>query len=164
VTALRLLNLALMLWALTSNAHQQKEAFTRVLFNPRTGNIEVMHRFLVHDAEHAMKKLVDTRADLLASDSDRQSFAKYVHKHFSMSDQDGHLIPLSTVGHETEGRFIWIYEEAQIPVGLTALRIAHNALRDLWPEQVNLVNVEHAGIVKSASFSGGNRELVIELD
>ena len=36
-----------------SAAHQQKTAVTRILFNDSTGNIEVMHRFFIHDAEHA---------------------------------------------------------------------------------------------------------------
>ena len=35
-------------------AHQQKIAITTVLFNPRTENIEIMHRFNLHDAEHAV--------------------------------------------------------------------------------------------------------------
>ncbi len=38
-------------------AHQQKIAITTVLFNPRTQNIEIMHRFNLHDAEHAVKAL-----------------------------------------------------------------------------------------------------------
>lgn len=36
-------------------AHQIKAAITTVLFNQRTENIEVMHRFNLHDAEHAVK-------------------------------------------------------------------------------------------------------------
>lgn len=45
------------------SAHQIKAAITTVLFNPRTENIEVMHRFNLHDAEHAVKALFDKRAD-----------------------------------------------------------------------------------------------------
>ncbi|MDG1816469.1 MAG: hypothetical protein P8H22_10245, partial [Glaciecola sp.] len=37
------------------SAHQQKSGLTTVLFNPRTNNIEVMHRVYMHDAEHAVK-------------------------------------------------------------------------------------------------------------
>jgi hypothetical protein len=164
VTQFRWLGLMLLLWVTLSGAHQQKEAITRVLFNARTGNIEVMHRFLLHDAEHAVKTFVDHGPDLIDSKPDRQLFANYVHERFSMSDQDGHPLALSPVGHEIEGRFIWVYEEAPIPEAVTALRIRHDALRDIWPDQVNLVNVERAGSLKTASFSNGSRELVIELD
>jgi hypothetical protein len=40
----------------------------------------------------------------------------------------------------------------------------HDALRDIWPAQVNLVNVEYNGTVKSASFTGGSTEITISID
>lgn len=161
MTSLRWFTLMALLWAATLSAHQQKEAITRVLFNPRTANIEVMHRFLLHDAEHAVKQLIAADADILDSESTRQSFADYVYARFSISDQDGNPIPLKPVGHEIEGRFIWVYSEAPIPDTLKALQITHDALRDLWPEQKNLVNVERDGQLKSAHFSDGSREITI---
>ena len=152
-----------LLWAVALSAHQQKEAITRILFNPRTANIEVMHRFQLHDAEHALKELLSADADILGSESTRQSFADYVYARFSISDQDGRPIHLTPVGYEIEGRFIWVYQETAIPDTVTALRITHDALRDLCPEQKNLVNVERDGQLKSAYFSDGSREITIRL-
>lgn len=143
-------------------AHQQKEAITRVLFNPRTGHIEVMHRFLLHDAEHAVRKLFGGKADVLGSAEDRNRFERYVHSRFSMQDPDGAVISLAPVGNEIDGRFLWVYAEAPIPEGLTALTLSHDALRDVWSEQVNLVNVERDGTVRSATFDRGRREATIE--
>ena len=143
-------------------AHQQKEAITRVLFNPRTGNVEVMHRFLLHDAEHAVKKLFGADADLLGSPEDRDRFEDYVHGRFSIADQDGTTIALTAVGNEIENRFLWVYAEAPIPTGLTALTISNDALRDIWPEQSNLVNVERDKTVRSARFDGAEREATID--
>ena len=144
-------------------AHQQKEAITRVLFNPRTGNIEVMHRFLLHDAEHAVKELRLGEANILGSQQDREFFAGYVNQHFSMNDQQGHVLSLSPVGHEIEGRFIWIYAETPIPENIGSMTVRHDALIDVWPQQVNLLNLEHNGDIKSATFTSGARELTIEL-
>ncbi|MEM0953921.1 MAG: DUF6702 family protein [Pseudomonadota bacterium] len=144
-------------------AHQQKEAVTRVLFNAHTGNIEVMHRFLLHDAEHAASALFKDSTDLLARAADRERFAAYVHEGFSMFDQDQHQIRLQPVGHEIEGRFLWVYAEAPIPSNLRSLRLTHEALREVWPEQVNLVNVEQGDRVRSAVFDGGSREVTIDL-
>jgi len=142
-------------------AHQQKESITRVLFNPRTGNIEVMHRFLLHDLEHASDKLFGEPADLLRNAQDRDRFQTYVHDHFTLTDQDGSTIPLAPVGHEIEGRFLWVYAEAAIPEQLSSLTIAHGALLDVWPEQTNLVNVERADDVRSALFQGGSGEITV---
>ena len=149
-------------WASTPLlAHQQKEAITRVLFNPRTGNIEVMHRFLLHDAEHALKVLFGSAADLLDSEKDRKQFEDYVHARFQMTDNDGDRIALSPVGNEIAGRYLWIYSEAPIPDALNSLTISHDALRDVWPEQVNLVNVDRDKVVRSATFSEGSQPATI---
>ncbi len=155
--------LAALLLALPLAAHQQKEAITRVLFNPRTGNIEVMHRFLLHDAEHAVKELFGDAADLLGSAADRDQFEDYVHERFSLTDQDGRPITLTPVGNEIETRFLWVYAEAPLPENLSALTMTHDALRDLWPDQINLVNVEQNKEVQSAIFAEGSSEFRIEL-
>jgi hypothetical protein len=154
---------ALVLMAPQAWAHQQKESITRVLFNPRTGNIEVMHRFLLHDVEHAVKELRGGDADILGSKDDREFFSAYVNQRFAITDQDGLVLPLSPVGHEIEGRFLWVYAETAIPEDITSLTLRHDALRDIWPEQLNLVNVELNGDVKSAAFMGGDREITIGL-
>jgi len=156
--------LAVSMWASSVLAHQQKEAVTKVLFNPRTGNIEVMHRFLLHDVEHAVKELRGGDANILASESDRQFFSAYVNQRFGISDQDGKILPLKPVGHEIEGRFLWVYAETAIPVEITSLNLRHDALLDIWPEQVNLLNVERDGEVKSVTFMAGSREFTISLD
>ena len=146
---LRAVLVALLLLAVPQAwTHQQKEAITRILFNPRTGNIEVMHRFLLHDAEHAVRQLRNGKADILGSEGDRKFFSDYVHGHFEMTDQDGRVLPLTPVGNEIEGRFLWIYAETAIPDGIKSLTLSNDALRDIWPEQLNLINVEGNGNIE----------------
>ena len=152
--------LALLLAAPTG-AHQQKESITRVLFNTRTGNIEVMHRFLLHDAEHASRKLFGDASDLLSSAADRNRFEDYVHRRFSLADQTGEALALTPVGNELDNRFLWVYAETAIPDDVTALTLSHDALREVWPDQTNLVNVERDNVVRSATFNGGDRVITI---
>ena len=143
----------LMVASLSIHAHQQKEAITQVLFNSRTGNVEVMHRFVLHDAEHAVGKLFDGAADLIRSDADRARFAQYVNGRFAIS-ADGTELVLVPVGSEIDGRYLWIYAEAPIPVDAHQLTVVHQALRDLWPEQSNLVNIERDGAITTLLFHG----------
>lgn len=157
-----LLAIALLMSGIAS-AHQAKEAITRVLFNPRTENIEVMHRFLVHDAEHAVREIFAADADILGSANTRDRFAEYVSQRFSLHDQQGQPIPLQAVGHEIDGRYLWVYAEAPIPSKLESLSVRHQALRDIWPAQVNLLNVDYGGESQSALFSGGTTEVQIRL-
>lgn len=133
-------------------AHEMKTALTKVLFNQRSGNIEVMHRFYVHDAEHGVKQLFDKGADLLNSEQTQHTFSRYVSEHFALTSLSGDAINLTLIGGQLDGRFFWVYQEATIPTGLDGLRIKHSALQALWPAQVNTVNVEGRGEVKSLSF------------
>ena len=103
--------------SLPALAHQQKEAITRVLFNERTGNIEVMHRVLLHDAEHAMQRRFGTTFDLIGRASDRDAFERYVHGRFSLSDQTGTALTLAPVGSELDHDYLWVYAETAIPDG-----------------------------------------------
>ncbi len=143
--------------------HQLKAAITTVLFNERTQRIEVMHRFYSHDAEHALKLLSGADADIVDSNDDRLRFGVYVHERFELHGDQGAL-PLTLRGVELDGDFLWVYAAAPMPDPLPAsLTIAHGALRDVWPEQVNTVNVEQAGTVATLTFRGDRRRQRLEL-
>lgn len=143
----------LLVTAFSASAHQIKAAITTVLFNPRTENIEVMHRFNLHDAEHAVKMLFDKSADIMSDESTQQAFAEYVDEHFAILNADGEPLALKPVGYETEGKFFWVYQETAQPPALEGLQIRHDALRDLWPAQVNTLNVEGNGPLKTLTFT-----------
>lgn len=136
------------------SAHQQKAAITKVLFNPRTGNIEVMHRFYLHDAEHAVRQIFGRKADILSSRETQSLFADYVSERFAMTDDGVTPLPLSAVGFEIERQFFWVYQETPVKAGIEELTFRHDALRDLWPSQINTINIEGVGDVKTATFDG----------
>ncbi|RVT45262.1 hypothetical protein EMM73_14510 [Rheinheimera sediminis] len=149
---MRLLIILCCVISLQLSAHEMKSAVTKVLFNQRTGTIEIMHRFYLHDAEHAVKKLLDKSADLLAKQSTRDSFALYVSSHFQLRTS-GQDLKLTLVGSELDGRFFWVYQEVTIPQQLTQLELRHDSLQSLWPDQVNVVNIEGRGKVKTLKFT-----------
>jgi hypothetical protein len=145
-------------------AHQQKAAITKILFNPRTKNIEVMHRFYLHDAEHAVRQIFGKGADILGSDETKASFGQYVTDRFNLTTQAGEPLPLEFVGFEVERNFFWVYQETPIAEGVTAINIQHNALRDVWPQQVNTVNIEGLAEIKTATFFGSVEVLTLDLN
>ncbi len=135
-------------------SHQQKAAITKVLFNPRTGNIEVMHRFYLHDAEHAVRQIFGKDADILGSSETQSLFADYVGERFAMTDDGVSALPLVPVGFEIERQFFWVYQETPAKADIEHLTIRHDALRDLWPQQINTVNIEGLDEIKTATFDG----------
>lgn len=141
------------------SAHEQKTAVTRILFNPNTQHIEVMHRFLVHDAEHAAGQIFGIGQDLLQSEESRELFSSYVINRFSIAAEfdngESTELNLEYVGAEVDGQFLWVYQETDVLDTVVSFRMVNMALRDVWPDQSNLVNVEKEGEVFSVLFDGG---------
>ena len=150
--------------AFSISAHQQKTAISTVLFNPRTENIEIMHRFRVHDAEHAVKEIFGKDADIIGSKETQQQFGDYVNQRFSLFDNEQQSLPLKMVGVELEGQFFWVYQETTQPTKLNNMTVRHNALRDLWPKQINTINVEGKGKLQTLTFSDSVGLLKVSFD
>lgn len=144
----------------TSFAHQQKAAETTVLFNKRSGHLEVMHRFYLHDTEHAVQALFDKHADILDSKQTQQQFADYVAKQFLAKSLFDKPLTMSSVGFEVDGKFFWVYQETQLPKDLKGIKLYNGALRDLWPTQINMVNIEGRGQVRTLYFSDNKDWLI----
>jgi len=156
--------------ASNSFAHQQKEAYITLLFSKNTGKLEVAHRFLLHDAEHIFSQLFDLKqlgfsADLLNDTQSQAAFASYVETHFELASSTLENLPLSSVGYEVEGKYLWVYQETPIPNGIE-LNIRHSALHELWPDQINHINVERDGKVRSIRLrkADANRWHLIRFD
>ncbi len=146
--------------ATPSQAHQMRAAMTTVLFNERTERIEIMHRFFLHDAEQVVGQIAGRGADLVGAADDRQRFGIYVHERFEIYAPDGEQLPLELRGTELDGEFLWVYQTLPFPaLRLSGLQISHRALRDIWDDQVNTVNVERTGSVRTLTFRGATTRL-----
>ncbi|NCP66035.1 MAG: hypothetical protein GW763_05785 [Paraglaciecola sp.] len=143
----------LFLVAGVASAHQQKAAISTVLFNPRTQNIEIAHRFDIHDAEHAVKEIFGKDADILDSALTQQQFGDYVQQRFFLYTSGKEKLDLKLVGHEIEGKFFWVYQETAVPTTLQNMVVRNDALRDIWPLQVNTINIEGRGELQTLTFS-----------
>ena len=148
--------------AAPGHGHQLRAAITTALFNPRSGDIEVMHRFFLHDAEHALGQITGRRIDLVDSAEDRLRFAVYVHERFDLHGNGARLEPLTLVGGELDGDFLWVYQRTPAVPGLTGLTVRSDALRDVWADQVNTLNVERDGTVRSLVFAGDRQALRVD--
>lgn len=143
-------------------AHKQKEAYISLLFNDRSGLLEVSHRFLLHDAEHVLNKLIESKGDLTNNQKVQAEFAKHIQQNFSVTDNLKQQLPLETVGYEVDGKFFWVHQQTPMP-DTDKLRIKHTALQSLIPDQINHVNVERFGKVSSARVTQDKEWNVIDL-
>ncbi|MBT1451480.1 hypothetical protein KJ365_11375 [Glaciecola sp. XM2] len=145
-----------------SMAHQQKLALTKVVLNPSTDTLEVMHRFELHDAEHAVEELFAPGADIMHSQETQQQFAEYVYARFGIYTADDTPLTLTPIGFEVEGKHFWVYQETAAPKDIEGLKVVHNALRDIWFAQTNTVNIEVADKVNTLTFTENTEVLNIQ--
>ena len=84
-------------------AHQPEGGPHHTLrYNPRSNEVEIAHRFALHDAEHAAPEVTGGDA-ILRTDTARQwAFARYVHGAFRLTDDRGAELAKDLVGVETE--------------------------------------------------------------
>lgn len=124
-----------------SFGHQIKSAITTVLFNHNSNNLEVMHRFYLHDAEHAVSVMGDGNADILSNSETQQTFADYVTRRFQLLIDDK-PVKLNALGYEIDGKFLWVYQDTPLPEQVVKIAVQHSALQDIWSDQINTVNIE----------------------
>ena len=148
-----------------AGAHEQKVALTDVLFNKRTGNLEIAHRISLHDAEHTLHKVSKSTEDLTKSAKAQAAFAKYVAQRFELTLDNKTKLKLSLVGQEIERGYLWVYQEAKIPAAAT-FSISNTILQDAVKGQVNTVNVRSGSQVATFQFkaNGGRKRYVRSVD
>ncbi|WP_054112689.1 DUF6702 family protein [Marinagarivorans algicola] len=121
-------------WVIPAHAHKQQVSTTHITVNAITGNLEVMHRFHSHDAEHYLNHLLKDHGDLMLNPKHQQLLGQYVAKHFKLSITEGGApIDLTYVGQEVEGPYFWVYQ--QWPVNeVHTVWIEAGFFQDLWGE------------------------------
>lgn len=140
-----------------AGAHELKAALTEILYNPRSGQLEVAHRFVIHDAEHALAQTTGRQVDLVSDNDAQATFARHVADQFTLANGDGTHFELTLLGSQIEQGYIWVYQEAPLSlIDTDTLLIRHDALREQWPDQVNMVNVRRGKEVRSVRFTGAD--------
>lgn len=150
ITLVLISMVSLSLFAGKAFGHQQKEAYTSIVFNQRSGMLEIQHRFYLHDAEHAAQQVIDKSTDLISDPVGREAFAYYAISTFAMQDQQQQPLTLTYVGTELEGKYLWVYQETPITADMDGFYLKMSALQELWSDQTNHINVERNKRVTSA--------------
>jgi hypothetical protein len=155
---LRALSAGALLLALAGSpaAHQLKEALTTVEVNERSGLVEVVHRFWIHDAEHAVTRLGGLSGDIRTDPALQQAFGRYVARAFVLADAEGAPLELSLLGTEVDGPFIWVYEEMDADRFADIAFVAHGSMQEVWSDQLNQVNVKRPSGTRSLYLRAGD--------
>lgn len=138
---------------LSAFAHREKKTLSTVDWNAENGMLYVIHSYHLHDAESALAAAnIIHKADLTSLRA-RAELALYTQDHFSLASE-GEAIELKILGAETEGRTVYVYQEAKLDAPPKELTVSASMLRDIIPGQLNNVDVNLGGGIRSVQFKG----------
>ena len=143
---------ALLSLSAAAGAHRFHMGITEVAFNARTGSTEIVHTYMAHDVEALLMNLYGRQFDL-GDPEDQLVLRKYVEGRFWLKGQDNARLPVRWVGMTADSQSVMIYQELEnAPLSKTAA-IHQGVLIDFLPDQVNTVNLNNAGAVRSLTFT-----------
>jgi len=153
--------------AALSYADHQPGSLSTIKLGRESGHFEIIHRLHNHDAELGIIAASGDKSVTLDRLIGRAQLALYVEERFivaSVSDAGvGAPLDLELIGAELDGEYILVYQEfhGELP---SRIVVRDDILRDVFPEQVNQVNISAGGDVRSLIFRGDDDWHIADMD
>jgi len=153
--------------AALSYADHKPGSLSTIKTGRESGSVEIIHRLHNHDAELGVIAALNDKSVTLDKLIGRAQLALYVEERFivaSVSDAGvGAPLDLELIGAELDGEFILVYQEfnGELP---SRIAVRDDILRDVFPDQVNQVNIATGGDVHSLVFRGDDNWHVVDTD
>ena len=122
-------------------AHRAHVLFTRLSHNSQAGTWELAHYLHYHD----MLELLALRTPQVrvepSSVEGRARIALEVERHVSLLAPDMSVLPVRTIGAETDGDNVVVYREVPAPKAAGRYDLLSTLLLDVYPDQIHNVHV-----------------------
>lgn len=139
-------------------AHRGHDAMSVVTLEPG-GALTVSHRFEAHDLEPALSRIAP---DAQASLDDPEAIAAlkaYLQRRFAVS-AGGKPVPLEFSAIEVGVRQVRVDYAGRVKGKPKALSVQTAVLRDVYPKQVNQVQIRYGKVVRTLRFAGTEAQTV----
>ncbi len=141
----------------TASAHRSQSVLSSIVWNGSRSRLEVTHRIHTDDVEIGLAKYASLGEVIdLTEIANQARLMIYLESHFLISGPAG-PIALDPVGVEPLGRELNAYQETLLTEPPTELLIDNRILRDIYPDQTNLVNVRMSNRTRTILFSGRDK-------
>jgi len=156
ISSLLILSLLLAALALPTNtaAHRYHTSVTRLEYNAEDHMVEITVQTFADDIEAALKRSGASNVSLDSRKSN-ELVLEYLRKVFEIRTGEARL-ELEWIGMELKGHSVWIYLQAKASNGLSNASLRNNLLFEVFPDQVNIVNVIRDGKRASLVFKRGD--------
>lgn len=123
--------------------------------------MQISVKLFTNDAEEALKKIYLKPIDLI-NGKDKEGIQKiledYIQKHL-MIKPDGKILTFKIIGYEKEEEATWIYLEAKNCPEFNKIEIENTLLYDYLKSQINIVNFDENGIIKSSKVTNPEKNI-----
>lgn len=143
---------ALLFVSAAADAHRFHMGITELSFNPRTKSTEIVHTYMAHDVDALLMNMYGRQFDL-ADPEDQAVLRKYIEGRFWLKGPDNARLPVRWVGMTADSQSVVIYQELEnAPLSKTTA-IHQGVLTDFLPDQINTINLNDAGTIRSLTFT-----------
>ncbi|WP_375417125.1 DUF6702 family protein [uncultured Hymenobacter sp.] len=155
--------LLLLLLPLLALAHAYHASIAELRYNPAQKQVEISLKVFTDDFERALSQGQPTPVHLDQQPRAGALAAAYLQRSLRVGTRPGESLPLQFVGMQHEADAYWLYARVALPPSATAkpltrLHLRQGLLLDLFPDQMNIVNLEARGRKQSVLFRAGNEE------
>lgn len=134
-----------------NNAHKFYVSATDIEYNDKTNSLQIISHVFTDDLEKLLQERYDKELFLL-KEGEHSKADGFVEKYFQDKlriSVNGKEQKLNYVGKEYDKDQLLVYLEAENVEPPTNISVENAVLTDLFPEQKNVVKVEHMDKVKS---------------
>ena len=148
----------LLLAAMPASAHRGHDALSVVTLDGK-GGVVVSHRFEAHDVEPALAKIAPDAQPSLDDPEAVAALVAYVGRRFTLASEHG-SIALAPGEIDISGAEVRIAFAGRARGRIRRLSIASRVLTDIYPGQVNQVNVRVGKVVRTLTFRNGSTQAI----
>jgi hypothetical protein len=147
-----------------SMAHPFYLSVCDLKYNSSSKKLEGTVKLFTNDLEDALRRLENRPVDLINSKNKVEALAllsKYLKNRLKLKEKDK-SIPYTLLGYEIEEESIWVYIETSDCSSPKSIQIENSILYDFLKEQMNIMNLEIAGVKKSWKLNNPEKTVLFE--
>jgi hypothetical protein len=145
--------------SLSIEAHRAPGVLTTIEWNKNIQRTEIIHRIHNHDAELGVAQIENLPLLSVNDAEGRARISLYVERNFTLL-QNGKTQNIELIGAELVDDYIFIYQELAYELGKD-ISIRNTILREIYPKQINQVNLFVERNIKTLQF--GENDTILHI-
>ena len=150
---------SLLVWIKPAESHPLHTSLAEIVYEPAQREVRISIRVFADDfssasATNASSKRRTAQALDRARSTESPALA-YARSMFVLADASGRHLPLAYCGGKRIADLIWLCFHTSAPSGIAGFQVANRILFDLYPDQINIVQVTHGEKKVSLLFTRG---------